>query len=98
MKSYYLIATTDRGTNRLYYHTGKESPHGGEILGDVISARKFESMKDIANWILNDTYAKSYSLGVKIVHIEDVTIEKMIKDMESGNYTLYNNFHDPMYV
>lgn len=98
MKTYYLIATQDMANHRLVYHTAKEYYKGGELLGDIFEARKFESMEEIGKWLIEDPWHYGYCLGFTVVSVADVTLDKMKKDIEQGDYELYRRFHNPLYV
>ena len=91
MKQYYVICSRDNGTNRLVYYTGTESFYGGLYYGDVLEAKRFNSLQEVAELIAKPS--SNFYLGFNVIGIADVTF-KAIKE----NKELYEKFHDPNYA
>lgn len=95
MKQLYVLCNRDCGTNRLVYYTGKESFHGSLYFGNVLEAKKFESLQEVANLIAQPS--DTFYLGINIIGIADVTFEKL-KESKETDRILYDKFHDPNYA
>ena len=94
MKSFWVIANRDNGTNRLCYYTGKYTFHGDMWLGDVLEAKRFASWAELIDF-LSTTY--DFDLGFSVIEIMDVTFEKL-EESKAGDRDLYSKFHDPNYA
>lgn len=95
MKQLYVLCSRDCGTNRLVYYTGKESFHGSLYFGNVLEAKKFESLQEVANLIAQPS--DTFYLGINIIGIADVTFERL-KESKETDRILYDKFHDPNYA
>lgn len=95
MKQLYVLCNRDNGTNRLVYYTGTESLRGGLYYGDVLEAKQFNSLREIAELLSKSS--NEFCLGVNIIGIADVTFEKL-EESKKSNKSLYNKFHDPNYA
>ena len=91
MKQYYVICSRDNGTNRLVYYTGTESFYGGSYYGDVLEAKRFNNLQEIAELIAKPS--SEFYLGFNVIGIADVTF-KAIEE----NKSLYEKYHDPNYA
>lgn len=95
MKQLYVLCSRDNGTNKLVYYTGKELFHGGLYYGDVLEAKRFENLQEIAE-LLSKPSSEFY-LGINIIGIADVTFEKL-EESKKLDGILYEKFHDPNYA
>lgn len=95
MKNYYVLCSRDNGTNRLVYYTGKTTFHGDLYYGDVLEAKRFESLQEVAELIAKPS--SEFYLGINIINIPDVTFEKLAESKNSDK-NLYKKFHDPNYA
>ena len=91
MKQYYVICSRDNGTNRLVYYTGTESFYGGSYYGDVLEAKRFNNLQEVAELIAKPS--SEFYLGFNVIGIADVTF-KAIEE----NKSLYEKYHDPNYA
>lgn len=89
--TYYVIASLDHGSHRLCYETGTTTIYGNIYMGDVLEAKRFESIEEVCKYITNKS--GRFDLGCSIVSIADVTFDKIKENKE-----LYIKFHDPLYV
>lgn len=48
MKQQYVICSRDNGTNRLVYYTGTSTFHGDVYFGNVLEAKRFDSLQEVA--------------------------------------------------
>ena len=97
MKQQYVLCSRDCGNNRLVYYTGTESFHGGSYYGNVLEAKRFDSLQEVAELISKPS--SEFYLGINIIGIADVTFEKLqeSKNGEDGG-ELYRKYHDPNYA
>jgi hypothetical protein len=95
MKQLYVLCSRDNGTNRLVYYTGKESFHGGLYYGDVLEAKRFDNLQEIAELLSKSS--NEFYLGINIIGIADVTFEKL-EESKKSDKNLYDKFHDPNYA
>lgn len=91
MKGYYVIATRDHSSNRMFYETGRYTFHGDIYVGNVLEAKRFESLAEVCDYIKNS--GSNFMLGCSIISIADVTFDILKEDKE-----LFRKFHDPNYV
>lgn len=91
MKQYYVICSRDNGSNQLVYYTGTESFHGGLYYGDVLEAKRFESLQDIAELIAKPS--SEFYLGFNVIGIADVTFKAIEENKE-----LFEKYHNPNYA
>ena len=91
MKQYYVICSRDNGSNRLVYYTGTESFYGGSYYGDVLEAKRFNNLQEVAELIAKPS--SEFYLGFNVIGIADVTF-KAIEE----NKSLYEKYHDPNYA
>lgn len=91
MKQYYVICSRDNGTNRLVYYTGTTTFHGDLYYGDVLEAKRFDSLQEIAELIAKPS--SEFYLGFNVIGIADVTFKAIRENKE-----LYEKFHDPNYA
>lgn len=89
--TYYVIATKDGGSNRLFYYTGEEAFHGGDLLGNVLEAKRFTSQDGIVEFLSN--HKNFWFLGINIIGIAGVTFEAI-----ANNKELYEKYHNPLYA
>lgn len=95
MKTYYVLCSRDNGSNRLVYYTGTESFYGGSYYGDVLEAKRFESLQEVAELLAKPS--SEFYLGINIINIADVTFEKL-EESKNGDKELYRKYHDPNYA
>lgn len=79
-KTYYVLATKDNGTKSVYYYTGKEAFHGGDLLSNVLEAKRFGSQAEVLQFLT--THTGIWSLGVSIVGIAGVTFDAIADNDE----------------
>ncbi len=91
MKQQYVICSRDCGSNRLVYYTGTNSFHGGHYYGNILEAKRFDSLQEVAELIAKPD--SEFYLGANIIGIADVTFDEIAKNDE-----LYKKFHDPNYA
>lgn len=89
--TYYVIATKDGGSNRLYYYTGEQAFQGGDMLGNVLEAKRFSNKKEVIEFLSDNQ--NFWDLGINIIGIAEVTFDCIANDKE-----LYTKFHDPLYA
>ena len=95
MKEYYVLCSRDGASNRLSYHTGKYTQFGSIYYGDVLEAKRFDSLQAAANAIAENP--SEFYLGINIIMIADVTFDKLAESKD-GDRVLYNKYHDPNYA
>lgn len=91
MKQKYIICSRDNGSNRLVYYTGTESFHGGLYYGNVLEAKRFDSLQEISELIAKPS--SEFYLGFNVIGIADVTFKAIEENKE-----LYEKYHDPNYA
>ena len=91
MKQYYVICSRDNGTNRLVYYTGKEEFHGDSYYSNVLEAKRFNNLQEVADLIAK--HSSEFYLGFNVINIADCTF-KAIEENEE----LYVKYHDPNYA
>ena len=91
MKQYYVICSRDNGTNRLVYYTGTTTFHGDLYYGNVLEAKRFDSLQEVAELIAKPS--SEFYLGFNVIGIADVTFKAIEENKE-----LYKKFHDPNYA
>lgn len=97
----YVLCSRDCGSNSLVYYTGTESFHGGSYYGNVLEAKRFDSLQEVAELISKPS--SEFYLGVNIIGIADVTFEKLEEskrelDSGKGKGELYREYHNPNYA
>lgn len=95
MRDYYVLCSRDNNSNRLVYYTGTEAFHGGSYYGDVLEAKRFNSLQEVAELIARPS--SEFYLGINIINIADVTSEKL-EESKNGDRDLYKKYHDPNYA
>lgn len=90
----YVIATRDNGDNRLYYYTGSEAFHGGNLLGNVLEAKRFRTWDALMDFLRT---AYDYAMGFSVIEIPNCTF-KALEESKSGDGVLYSKYHDPNYA
>lgn len=91
MKQQYVICSRDNGTNRLVYYTGTTTFHGDLYYGNVLEAKRFDSLEEVAELIKKPT--SGFYLGFNVIGIADVTFKAIEENKE-----LYELYHDPNYA
>lgn len=91
----YVLCSRDNGNNRLYYYTGEEYYQGGSYYGDVLEAKRFESMQEVCELLAKPS--SEFYLGINIINIEECTFEKL-EESKAGDRDLYEKYHDPNYA
>lgn len=91
MKQYYVICSRDNGTNRLVYYTGTTTFHGDLYYGNVLEAKRFDSLQEVAELIAKPS--SEFYLGFNVIGIADVTFKAIEENKE-----LYEKYHDPNYA
>ena len=91
MTDNYVICSRDNGANRLVYYTGTESFHGGLYYGDVLEAKRFNSLQEVAELIAKPS--SDFYLGFNVINIADVTFKAIEENKE-----LYEKYHNPNYA
>ncbi len=95
MKDQYVLCSRDCGSNRLVYYTGTSTYNGSLYFGNVLEAKRFDSLQEVAELIAKPS--SEFYLGINIINIPDVTFEKIAESKETDQI-LYNKFHDPNYA
>lgn len=90
MKFYYLIATLNKGDNRLYYLVEDRTL---TEFSSVLDGIKFDSYEVALKYALNEVVTQFLDIGFCLVKIADVTLEKAKRDIK-----LFSRLHDPYYV
>ena len=91
MKQYYVICSRDNETNRLVYYTGTTTFHGDLYYGNVLEAKKFDSLQEVAELIAKPS--SEFYLGFNVIGIADVTFKAIEENKE-----LYEKYHNPNYA
>ena len=91
MTDNYVICSRDNGANRLVYYTGTESFHGGLYYGDVLEAKRFNNLQEVAELIAKPS--SDFYLGFNVINIADVTFKAIEENKE-----LYEKYHNPNYA
>lgn len=91
----YVLCSRDCESNKLVYYTGQESFYGGSVYSDVLSAKRFKSLQEVADFIKN--HRDECYLGINIINIADVTFEAL-KTSYDGDKDLYYKYHDVNYA
>ena len=95
MKTYYVLCSRDCGLNKLVYYTGTTTFHGDLYYGNVLEAKRFNSLQEVAKLLAKPS--SEFSLGINIIAIADVTFEKL-EESSLGDNELFNKYHDPNYA
>lgn len=95
MNQLYVLCSRDNGTNRLVYYTGITTYNGSLYYGDVLEAKRFNSIQEIAELISKPS--SEFYLGINIIGIADVTFKRLEESKETDRI-LYDKFHDPNYA
>ena len=95
MKDQYVLCSRDCGSNRLVYYTGTSTYKSSLYYGNVLEAKRFDSLQEVAELIAKPS--SEFYLGINIINIPDVTFEKIAESKETDQI-LYNKFHDPNYA
>lgn len=91
MKDNYVICSRDNGTNRLVYYTDTTTSHGNPYYGNVLEAKRFSNLQEIAKLIAKPS--SEFYLGFNVINIADCTFKAIEKNKE-----LYEKYHDPNYA
>ena len=91
MKDNYVICSRDNGSNRLVYYTGTETFHGGSYYGNVLEAKRFNSLQEVAELIAK--HSSEFYLGFNVINIADCTFKEI-----EGNKELSEKYHNPNYA
>ena len=91
MKQQYVICSRDCGSNKLVYYTGTTTFHGDLYYGNVLEAKRFDSLQEVAELIAKPS--SEFMLGFNVIGIADVTFEAIAKNEE-----LFRKFYDPNYA
>lgn len=95
MNQLYVLCSRDNGTNRLVYYTGTTTYNGSLYYGDVLEAKRFDNLQEVAELIAKSS--SEFYLGINIIGIADVTFEKL-EESKKSDKVLYKKFHDPNYA
>lgn len=91
MADNYVICSRDNGSNTLVYYTGTESFHGGSYYGNVLEAKRFKSLQEVAELITKPS--SEFYLGFNVINIADCTFKAIEENKE-----LYEKYHNPNYA
>ena len=91
MADNYVICSRDNESNTLVYYTGTESFHGGSYYGNVLEAKRFKSLQEIAELIAKPS--SEFYLGFNVINIADCTFKAIEENKE-----LYEKYHNPNYA
>ena len=95
MKDQYVLCSRDHGSNRLVYYTCTTTCYGSLYYGNVLEAKRFNSLQEVAELIAKSS--SEFYLGINIIGIADVTFEKL-EESKKSDKVLYKKFHDPNYA
>lgn len=87
----YVICSRDCGTNKLVYYTGTTTIYGSRYYGNVLEAKRFSNLQEIAELIAESS--NEFYLGFNVISIPDCTFKAI-----EGNKELYEKYHDPNYA
>ena len=91
MEDNYVICSRDNGTNRLVYYTGRTTFYGSLYYGNVLEAKRFSSLQEIADLIAEPS--SEFYLGFNVINIADCTFKAIEENKE-----LYEKYHNPNYA
>lgn len=91
MADNYVICSRDNGSNRLVYYTGTTTFHGDLYYGNVLEAKRFKSLQEVAELIAKPS--SEFYLGFNVINISDCTFKAI-----EGNKELYEKYHNPNYA
>lgn len=91
----FVLCSRDCGSNRLVYYTGTETESGSLLYADVLSAKRFKSLQEVADLISKNT--SEFYLGINIINIQNCTFEALEKSYKTDKI-LYYNYHDVNYA
>ena len=91
MADNYVICSRDNGSNTLVYYTGTEAFHGGSYYGNVLEAKRFKSLQEIAELIAKPS--SEFYLGFNVINIADCTFKAIEENKE-----LFEKYHNPNYA
>lgn len=91
MADNYVICSRDNGNNRLVYYTGTTTVYGDLYYGDVLEAKRFTSLQEVANLIAKPS--SEFYLGFNVINIADCTFRAIAENKE-----LYEKYHNPNYA
>ena len=92
---HYVLCSRDNETNRLVYYTGTTTCKGSLYYGDVLEAKRFDSLQEVAELIVKSS--SEFYFGINVIGIADITFKKLEKSKETDQ-VLYDKFHDPSYA
>jgi hypothetical protein len=91
MKQRYVICSRDTASNSLVYYTGRTTTKGDLYYGNILKAKRFDSLVEVAELIAKPI--SEFYLGFNVIGIADVTFEAI-----KNNEELFYKFHDPNYA
>ena len=91
MADNYVICSRDNETNRLVYYTGATTFHGDLCFGNVLEAKRFSSLQEVAELIAKPS--SIFYLGFNVINIADGTFKAIEENKE-----LYEKYHNPNYA
>ena len=65
MRDYYVLCSKDCYFNRLVYYMGANDFHGNSCYGDVLEAKRFNTLEEVANLIRKEP--SEFYLGVNVL-------------------------------
>ena len=90
----YVIAQVSGG-ERLVYWTGKEYWAGGMLMGDILEAKKFDSMDAVFDEI--KAGGSHFMSGFSVIDVCQNTIDAIARSKDAGT-DLYRKWNDPRYA
>ena len=90
-KSFWVFGNVDSRYKTIRYYEGFAFS-GGYRFGDLQDAMKFDSWSDLIQYV-----SKHWQLqdGIIIREVSEATFDKLWKDLEKNDMTLYKMMHDP---
>ena len=95
MKQQYVICNRDNGSNRLVYYTGTTTFHGDLYYGDVLEAKRFNSLQEITELIAKPS--SEFYLGFNVIGIADVTFKAISESKELFEEILTEMSENPIH-
>ena len=91
MRDNYVICSRDNETNTLVYYTGTTTFQGSLYYGNVLEAKRFSSLQEVAELISKPS--SEFYLGFSVINIADCTFNAIKENKE-----LYKKYHNPNYA
>ena len=87
--TYWVFGNVDAADHMIHYYMGWNDSY---MFGDLQDAMKFDSWSDLIQYVSRHWQLQN---GIIIREVAEVTFEKLQKDLEKNDMTLYKMMHDP---